>query len=236
MSQTGMSQNRTMWGAAQAAEWRAEFTRSFWSSVQRYGAVGAHSRRAKAFGGFGEGTYLSFPWTTLYGERWMRIGANTMIGPYVSLSVGISPEQIPVLDPTLVIGDRCLIIRGNSIVAHFSIEFGDDVYTGPNCYFTDQNHAYDDLTEPIGRQKAMERPVKIGSGSWIGHGVTVLPGVAIGSHVTVAAGSVVTRDVPDRCVVAGAPARIVKRYDEDADAWLTPRPAPPSLRGSTGGS
>ena len=68
-----------------------------------------------------------------------------------------------------------------------------------------------------------ERPVVIGNDSWLGHGVVVLPGVTIGEHVTVAALSVVTRDVPDRCVVGGNPARILKRWTE-ADGWDGPPP------------
>ena len=199
-------------------EWRAVTVRRTWDAVQRWGAVGHRSRYAKRFGAFGEGSYLSYPWTTLYGERWMHIGSGTLIGPYVSLSVGMTPEQVPVLDPTLVIGDRCLINKGNAIVAHFSVVIGDDVFTGPNCYITDQNHAYVNLELPIGRQKADEKPVRIGAGSWLGHGVVVLPGVTIGEHVTVAAGSVVTHDLPDRCVAAGSPARVVRRFSNGD--WL----------------
>jgi acetyltransferase-like isoleucine patch superfamily enzyme len=54
--------------------------------------------------------------------------------------------------------------------------------------------------------------VSIGSGSWLGHGCVVLPGVHIGEHVAVAAGAVVTSDVPAFSVVAGVPARVVRRY------------------------
>lgn len=152
----------------------------------------------------------------------MRIGAGTIVGPNVTMSVGINADQVPVSDPVLVIGDRCLINKGTAIVAHFAIEIGDDVFTGHNCYITDQNHGYEDLTRPIGAQSMPEQPVHIGSGSWLGHGVIVLPGVTIGSHVTVAAGSVVTRDLPDRCVAAGAPARIVRRFVDDA-GWISER-------------
>jgi acetyltransferase-like isoleucine patch superfamily enzyme len=134
--------------------------------------------------------------------------------------VGIHPEQIPISNPALTIGDRCLINKGTAIVAHFAVEIGDDVFTGHNCYITDQNHGYEDLTQPIGAQSMPEKPVRIGSGSWLGHGVIVVPGVSIGEHVTVAGGSVVTRDVPDRCVVAGAPARIVRRYIE-GEGWIS---------------
>ena len=68
--------------------------------------------------------------------------------------------------------------------------------------------------------QSAEKPVRIGSGSWLGHGVIVLPGVTIGEHVTVAAGSVVTRDLPDRSVAAGSPARVVRRYI-DGVGWTS---------------
>ena len=163
---------------------------------------------------------MCFPWTALYGERWMRVGSGTMIGPFVSLTVGMSDEQVPIHDPVITIGDRCLINKGTAIVAHFSVEIGDDVFTGHNCYITDQNHGYEDLTRPIGAQSAPEKPVRIGSGSWLGHGVVVLPGVTIGEHVTVAGGAVVTRDLPDRCVAAGNPARVIRRWNA-SDGWVS---------------
>ena len=103
------------------------------------------------------------------------------------------------------IGDRCLIGKGSGIVGHLSVDIGDDVWTGHFVYITDQNHGYEDTTRPISRQSQPERPVVIGDGSWLGHGTVVLPGARIGRHVAVAAGSVVTGDLPDLCVAAGAP-------------------------------
>jgi acetyltransferase-like isoleucine patch superfamily enzyme len=206
------------------AEARSAATRALWERVKLWGAVGPHSAFAKRFGAFGEGSIVMYPWNTLYGERWMRIGRNVMIGPEVTLSVGITPDQVPISDPVIVIGDGCLINKGTAIVAHFSVVIGNDVFTGHNCYITDQNHDYRDLTRPIGAQSMPEQPVRIGSGSWLGHGVVVLPGVTIGEHVTVAAGSVVTTDIPDRSVAVGSPARVVRRYDE-THGWVSvPRP------------
>jgi acetyltransferase-like isoleucine patch superfamily enzyme len=56
--------------------------------------------------------------------------------------------------------------------------------------------------------------VRIGDGSWLGHGTVVLPGVTIGRHVVIGANSVVTDDIPDRCVAAGSPARVIRRWVE----------------------
>ena len=61
------------------------------------------------------------------------------------------------------------------------------------------------------------KPVKIGNDVWIGGNVTILPGVTIGNNVVVAAGAVVTKDVPDNCVVGGVPARVIKAIENDVE-------------------
>ena len=70
--------------------------------------------------------------------------------------------------PVLRIGDRCVIGRGSHIVAHHSLVIGDDVFTGPYVYITDQNHGYADPDIPIGRQMPLNNAVRIGSGSCSG--------------------------------------------------------------------
>ena len=133
-----------------------------------------------------------------------------MIGPQITLSAGMLPGQQMVTDPVLSIGDRCLIGKGSGIVGHLEIRIGDDVWTGHHVYITDQNHGYERLDLPISKQVMEERPVTIGDGSWLGHGTVILPGATIGRHVVVGANSVVTGDLPDECVAAGAPARVIK--------------------------
>ncbi|MCU1461522.1 MAG: putative sugar acetyltransferase [Acidimicrobiales bacterium] len=183
-----------------------------WEEACRVAAVGPDTARGRRFGRFGAGSILCFPWTALYNERWMWIGEATRIGPYVTLSVGMVPGQTMTTDPVVRIGDRCVIGKGSGIVGHLQIEIGDDVWTGHHVYITDQNHGYEDPDVPIGDQMAPERPVSIGAGSWLGHGTIVLPGARIGRHVVVAAGSVVRGELPDNCVVAGNPAKVIRRY------------------------
>ncbi len=93
---------------------------------------------------------------------------------------------------------------------------------------TDQNHGYADPEVPIGRQLPRNAAVRIGSGSWLGAGVVVLPGACIGRNVVIAAGSVVRGAVPDRCVAAGVPARVVRAYQPGHD-WSPPPSSPPAL-------
>lgn len=156
----------------------------------------------------GAGSAIAFPPGVVFGERLISIGAKTMIGPYVTLAVGMGPDE-PLQVPggiVISIGDRCMIGRGVSLVGRRRIVIEDDVTFAPDIYVTDHNHAYNDLRIPIGRQWLAEDEVRIGAGSWIGTGVVVLPGADIGRHVAIAAGSVVRGTIPDYSVVAGVPA------------------------------
>ena len=209
---------RALTAAKRAA---AELVQAGWEGVVELGAIGPSSRRGRRFGAFGDGSVICFPATALVNERYVHIGAHTVLGPYLSLSAGMVPGQSMVTDPVVTIGDRCLIGKGSGIVGHLEIVIGDDVWTGHHVYITDQNHGYERLDVPISRQHMPERPVHIGDGSWLGHGTVVLPGARIGRHVVVGANSVVTGELPDNCVAAGAPARVLKRLDAD-DVPISP--------------
>ena len=140
------------------------------------------------------------------------MGRDTLVGPHVSISAGMVPGQKMVTDPVVRIGDRCMIGRGSHIVGHFQVEIGDDVHTGPYVYITDQNHGYEDPDQVVHAQWPSDVPVLIGSGSWLGTGVVILPGTVLGRNVVVGAGAVVRGTFPDHCVIAGVPARVVRRY------------------------
>jgi serine acetyltransferase len=183
-----------------------------WEWACELGAIDAGHPRARRFGSFGDGSLLVFPPGAVFNERWIHIGRDTMIGPRVSLTAGMAPGQQMVSDPVIAIGDRTLIGRGSHIVGHLDVSIGDDIQTGPYVYITDQNHRYQDPEMPIGRQWPAEAPVHIGSGSWLGTGVIVLPGAWIGRNVAVGAGAVVTGRIPDFSVAVGSPARVVKRF------------------------
>jgi len=94
-------------------------------------------------------------------------------------------------------------------------------------YITDQNHSYDDPDLPIGRQWPVNSAVSIGAGSWLGTGAIILPGTTIGRNVVVAAGAVVRGKVPDRCMVAGVPARVIREHVEGIGWQPPPPPEPP---------
>jgi acetyltransferase-like isoleucine patch superfamily enzyme len=183
--------------------------------IHLHGAIGPETRRGRGFAYFGEGSTICHPYTTIFNERYIEIGRDTMIGPNVALSAGMVRGQECVTSPVVRIGDRCLIGRGSGIVGHLAIEIGNDVWTGHHVYITDQNHGYENLDLPISQQSQPESPVTIGDGSWLGHGTVVLPGARIGRHVAVGANSVVTGEIPDHCVVVGVPARVIKKWSAE---------------------
>jgi len=199
--------------------WR--FVHWAWKYAQRRGIVTADTSAGRRFAAFGTGSMLAFPQGTMFGEGSMVIGTDVLVGELVTLSAGMVPGQDLGPAPVLRIGDRCVIGRGSHIVAHHSIRIGDDVFTGPYVYITDQNHGYADPEIPIGRQVPRNTAVSIGSGTWLGAGAIILPGACIGRNVAVAAGSVVRGVIPDRCVVAGVPARVVREYVA-GDGWSPP--------------
>ncbi len=183
-----------------------------WHAVQSAALITGQTAAGRRFARFGGGSSMAFPTGAVFGERWIEVGDDTLIGMNVTLCAGMVPGQDLGLAPVLSVGDRCVIGRGSHIVAHQSVKIGDDVFTGPYVYITDQNHGYEDPQVPIGRQWPRNQTVSIGAGTWLGAGAIILPGTRIGRNVVVAAGSVVRGDVPDRCVVAGVPARVVREY------------------------
>jgi acetyltransferase-like isoleucine patch superfamily enzyme len=202
-----------------------ELTRGAWDRVADIASIRPGGARARRFRHFGDRSVICFPVAALYGEEYISIGDGCIIGPSCTVSVGVAPGHVIDPAPGIRIGRGVLLGRGSGIVAHESVEIGDDVFTGHHVYITDANHGYEDVSQPIGRQFAPARPVVVGAGSWLGHGTIVLPGARIGAHVVVGAGSVVTGTIPDRSVAVGNPARVIRRH-VDGEGWVAVPHAP----------
>ncbi|KAI9295216.1 maltose O-acetyltransferase [Neoconidiobolus thromboides FSU 785] len=102
---------------------------------------------------------------------------------------------------------QLLLNFGVTILDSATVEFGDGVLVGPNVHIYTATHP---IEADLRKEFIYTKPVKIGNNVWIGGGAIVLPGVTIGDRSTVAAGAVVTKDVPKDVVVGGSPARIIK--------------------------
>lgn len=128
-------------------------------------------------------------------------------------------------DSRIVIGNRVSATAGLHIAAHEQITIEDDVMLASNVFMSDALHGYERIDLPY-KYQGMVRvaPIVIKRGSWIGQNVVIMPGVSVGEMAIVGANSVVTRDVPDRSIAVGSPARVIRRWDESAGGWVSVPP------------
>ena len=158
-------------------------------------------------------------------ERPLRVDGiqNITIGNNVMVHEGAWLDAMPLTGDTvaLVIKDGTTLGHYNHIYATQSIVIEKDVLTADKVYISDNLHNYEDVSLPIIKQPIKQcKPVVIGEGSWLGEHVCVI-GASVGKHCVIGANSVVTKDIPDFCVAVGAPARVIKKYDELKHKWTT---------------
>lgn len=139
--------------------------------------------------------------TPPYRRFWL--GRKSVIESYCCINNAVG--DVTIGDHTRI-GIHCTVIGPVCI--------GNNVNLAQGITVTALNHNFEDTTRRIDEQGISTKPVVIGDDVWIGANAVILPGVTIGRHVVVAAGAVVTKDVPDYCVVGGVPAKILKDLNE----------------------
>ena len=120
----------------------------------------------------------------------------------------------------VIIGNHSRIGLSNTIIGPDTI--GNQVNLAQNIVISGLNHNYRDITQPISKQGVTTIPVTIEDDVWIGANAVILAGITIGKHAVVAAGTVVTCNVPPYSVCAGNPGRIVRQYDFEQKTWIKP--------------
>ncbi len=143
----------------------------------------------------GSGTRI---WHFSHVQTGARIGRDCVIGQNVNVG------------PRAVVGDRCKI--QNNVSLYTGVELGDDVFCGPSSVFTNVVNPRADV-----ERKDEFRPTRVGQGASVGANATVVCGHDIGRYAFVAAGAVVTTDVPDHALVQGVPARQVGWVSRSGD-------------------
>lgn len=132
--------------------------------------------------------------------RRFRLGRKSVIESYCCINNAVG--DVTIGNHTRV-GIHCTVIGPVCIGNHVNLAQGITV--------TALNHNFADSNRIIDEQGISTKPVVIGDDVWIGANAVILPGVTIGRHVVVAAGAVVTKDVPDYSLVAGVPAKEIKK-------------------------
>ena len=167
------------------------------------------------FKSFDKKSYLHSP-LKIDGIENIEIGNNV----FIAYKTWLAAMPLTGEKSELVIEDGVHIGNFNHIYATQSIIIRKDVLTADKVYISDNLHGYEDINTPIIKQPIVQKKkeVEIGEGSWLGENVCVI-GASIGKHCVVGANSVVTKDIPDYCVIVGAPAKIVKRYCFEEQRW-----------------
>ena len=137
------------------------------------------------------------------------LGSHSVIEDFSTINNGVGD---------VIIGSNSLIGLSNVIIGPVTI--GNNVIFAQNIVVSGLNHEYADINIPIRFQDVSKALITIGDDTWIASNVVITAGVNIGKHSVVAAGAVVTKDVPAFTIVAGNPAKAIKKYDDVLKAWV----------------
>lgn len=167
---------------------------------------------------YGKGLKLyGYPFVFKFPKASVNIGENvTLNSSFFSNLLGLYQKTVIVSknDAKINIGNR-VGISGATIYAWNSIEIGDDTRIGANVKIVDTDFHPVDPTERLNGNNSASgcKPIKIGSNVFIGMNSIILKGTEIGDNSVVGAGAVVSGKFPDNCIIAGNPARIIKKID-----------------------
>lgn len=155
--------------------------------------------------------------STLKGGDNISIGQNTSFGKHLVLTAWTKYGN-DIFIPKIAIGNNCSFGEYNHITSINGITIGNSVLTGRWVTITDNSHGTTDIEtlreKPVLRRLYSKGKVVIGDNVWIGDKATILPGVTIGKGCVIAANSVITKDIPDYCVAAGNPIKIINKNNK----------------------
>jgi acetyltransferase-like isoleucine patch superfamily enzyme len=161
---------------------------------------------------------LFYKYTIILGGARISIGENVEISGGKNIHLGnhcylVRGVTLRACDHAKLIIGEFFSANGNvRIIAdnHGEITIGHHVMIGPNVVIRASNHVTSELSRPMWEQGQTGGRVSIGDDVWIGSNAVILPNTSIGSHVIIAAGAVVTKDIPDNVIAAGVPAKVLR--------------------------
>jgi acetyltransferase-like isoleucine patch superfamily enzyme len=143
-----------------------------------------------------------FPWNRF------ELGRYSTIEDFSTINNGVGD---------VIIGREVRIGMGNTIIGPVTI--GNGVRLAQNIVLSGLNHNYQDVHIPIHAQGVSTAPIVLDDETWIGANSVVVAGVTIGKHAVIAAGSVVTKNIPAFSLAVGNPAKVIKMYNENSGSW-----------------
>ena len=188
--------------------------KSFYESIK----LAVNLIKTKIF--FPKARLIRFPFD-IRGKKYIEYGRNFTTGT----GCRIEAYKFFSDSPELIIGNNVQINDYVHLACGQSLIIEDDVLIASKVYISDINHGnYSGENQSFPEEKAKNRKifsktVKICENVWIGESAIILPGVEIGKNSIIGAGSVVTKNVPENCIVAGNPAKIIKKYNFGNKKW-----------------
>ncbi|MHB8510917.1 MAG: acyltransferase [Actinomycetota bacterium] len=180
---------------------------------------------APIFGAKGPGSVVAMPSSILHPER-LHIGRDTYIHPYCRIEIitsnpHLDGPELPPSDARIQIGDRVVINSFTHLGAMSCIKMGNDVGIASGVCIEDHHYLFESANDerPLKKQPFRVAPVVLEDGCMIGEHAVILPGVTVGKNSWVGANAVVTHDVPPYSIVAGVPARVVRKRDPSTGRW-----------------
>lgn len=152
----------------------------------------------------------------LVNPQFMKIGSNIAIGKGFILHCFHTEKT----KPQLVIGDNFWARDNLTIFCAEKVVIGKDVTLAKDIFISDENHGINPMTDSYRKNPLETKEVVIGDGCWLGEKVCVLPGVCIGKKTIIGAGSVVTKDIPEYCIAAGNPCKVIKMWNHNKKVWV----------------
>jgi acetyltransferase-like isoleucine patch superfamily enzyme len=158
------------------------------------------------------------------GKRYLKYGTGFTTGYNCRLEMFDTGTS---KDTKLILGENCKIGDYVHIAAGERVTVGDNCLIASKVYISDIIHGdYSGNFEhsspeiPPDNRPLYTNPVSIGNNVWIGENVCILLGVTIGDGCIIGANAVVNKDIPDNCIAVGSPAKVVKIYDDNLEAWV----------------
>ncbi len=144
------------------------------------------------------------------------LGSKVFVGAYSWLAA--TPHIIS--NPKLILSDGVSLGRYNQIYSTTSITIEENVLTADRVFISDSAHNSQNINLAIMFQNITSKGgITIGAGTWIGINACII-GASVGKNCVIGANSVITKNIPDYCIVGGNPAIIIKRFDLDSRMWL----------------
>lgn len=184
----------------------------------------ARIRRMYPFRYFGRGVSIDFRCEIRRSSAHrIIIGDKVFLNPHVWLNV-VTWDKDPPSDPAIILGPGCALGRRTILAAKNCIELEEGVLAAPSVYITDHAHEYSDVSQPIIKQGLSQGGhVRIERGCWLGVNSVIYCGsgeLVLGRNCIVGANTFVNKSFPPYSILAGNPARVIRRYDPELKTWI----------------